>query len=202
MSNNLGADGFGLSLLLEDGRITHSIGSYIGFNKEYARQYLAGELTVEFTPQGTLAERMRAGGAGIPAFYTIAGVGTQVAEGGLPMRYNSDGSVAEYSQPKETREFDGETYVLETGIRTDFALVHAHKGDRYGNLSFRKTAQNFNPDAAMSGKVTIARWSTSWMFWIQKKLTCQASSWTALLWSASRKQELSTGRCRANDLDT
>ncbi len=157
VSNNLGADGFGLSLLLEDGRITHSIGSYIGFNKEYARQYLAGELTVEFTPQGTLAERMRAGGAGIPAFYTIAGVGTQVADGGLPMRYNSDGSVAEYSQPKETREFDGETYVLETGIRTDFALVHAHKGDRYGNLSFRKTAQNFNPDAAMSGKVTIAQ---------------------------------------------
>ena len=157
VSNNLGADGFGLSLLLEDGLISHSIGSYIGFNKEYARRYLAGELTVEFTPQGTLAERMRAGGAGIPAFYTVAGVGTQVADGGLPMRYNTDGTVAQYSEPKETREFNGETFVLETGIRTDFALVHAHKGDRYGNLSFRKTAENFNPDAAMSGKVTIAQ---------------------------------------------
>ncbi|AGF73208.1 CoA transferase subunit A [Corynebacterium halotolerans] len=157
ISNNCGTDGFGLGLLLEDGRISRTIGSYIGSNKEYARQYLSGELTVEFTPQGTLAERMRAGGAGIPAFYTTAGVGTQVAEGGLPQRYNSDGTVAEVSKPKETREFNGRLYVLEEGIRADFALVHAHKADRYGNLVFRRTARNFNPDVAMSGKVTIAQ---------------------------------------------
>ncbi len=157
ISNNLGTDGFGLGLLLQDKRITRSIGSYIGSNKEYARQYLSGELTVEFTPQGTLGERMRAGGAGIPAFYTKAGVGTQVAEGGLPQRYHTDGTVAEYSKPKETREFNGELYVMEEGIRADFAFVHAHKADRYGNLVFRKTARNFNPDAAMSGKVTIAQ---------------------------------------------
>jgi len=157
VSNNLGTDGFGLGLLLADGRIAKSIGSYLGSNREYARQYLAGELTVEFTPQGTLAERMRAGGAGIPAFYTTAGVGTQVAEGGLPQRYNPDGTVAVYSRPKETREFNGQLYVLEESIRADYALVHAHKGDRYGNLVFNKTAQNFNPDAAMSGKITVAQ---------------------------------------------
>ena len=157
VSNNLGTDGFGLGLLLADRRIAKSIGSYLGSNKEYARQYLAGELTVEFTPQGTLAERMRAGGAGIPAFYTTAGVDTQVAEGGLPQRYNSDGTVAVTSKPKETREFNGQLYVLEESIRADYALVHAHKGDRYGNLVFNRTAQNFNPDAAMSGKVTIAQ---------------------------------------------
>ncbi|MFD5868169.1 CoA transferase subunit A [Corynebacterium sp. NPDC060344] len=157
ISNNCGTDGFGLGTLLEDRRITRTIGSYIGSNKEYARQYLAGELSVEFTPQGTLAERMRAGGAGIPAFYTTAGVGTQVAEGGLPVRYNPDGTIAETSKPKETREFDGKLYVLEEGIRADYALVHAHKGDRYGNLVFNKTAMNFNPDAAMSGRTTIAQ---------------------------------------------
>lgn len=157
ISNNCGTDGFGLGTLLDDRRISRTIGSYIGSNKEYARQYLAGELSVEFTPQGTLAERMRAGGAGIPAFYTTAGVGTQVAEGGLPVRYNADGTVAETSKPKETREFGGQLYVLEESIRADFALVHAHKGDRYGNLVFNKTAMNFNPDAAMSGKTTIAQ---------------------------------------------
>mgnify|MGYP001945236188 FL=1 len=157
VSNNLGTDGFGLGLLLADKRISKSIGSYLGSNKEYARQYLAGELTVEFTPQGTLAERMRAGGAGIPAFYTTAGVGTQVAEGGLPQRYNSDGTVAVTSKPKETREFNGQLYVLEESIRADYALVHAAKGDRYGNLVFNKTAMNFNPDAALSGTVTVAQ---------------------------------------------
>ncbi|GAB3596977.1 putative succinyl-CoA:3-ketoacid coenzyme A transferase subunit A [Corynebacterium faecale] len=157
ISNNCGTDGQGLGLLLEDGKIIKTVGSYIGSNKEYARRYLEGELTVEFTPQGTLAERMRAGGAGIPGFYTTAGVGTQVAEGGLPQRYNTDGSVAVYSKPKETREFNGQLYVLEEGIRADFALVHAHKADRFGNLVFRKTARNFNPDAAMSGKITIAQ---------------------------------------------
>src|SRR5699024_4419707 len=156
-SNTGGTDGQGLGLLLEDGRIVKTIGSYIGSNKEYARRYLEGELTVEFTPQGTLAERLRAGGAGIPAFYTTAGVGTQVAEGGLPQRYNTDGTVAVVSQPKETREFNGQLYVMEEGIRADYALVHAHKADRFGNLVFRKTAQNFNPDAAMSGKITIAQ---------------------------------------------
>lgn len=157
ISNNLGTDGFGLGLLLSDGRISRSIGSYLGTNKEYARQYLAGELTVEFTPQGTLAERMRAGGAGIPAFYTKAGVGTQLASGGIPTRYNPDGSVAEYSPEKEVREFNGEDYVLEEGICADYALVHAAVADRYGNVVFRKTAQNFNPDAAMSGKITIVQ---------------------------------------------
>lgn len=157
ISNNLGTDGFGLGLLLQDGKISKSIGSYLGSNKEYARQYLEGELTVEFTPQGTLAERLRAGGNGVPAFFTKAGVGTQVAEGGLPQRYHSDGTVDVVSKPKETREFNGEQYVMEEGIRADFALVHAHKGDRFGNLVFRKTARNFNPDAGMSGRVTIAQ---------------------------------------------
>lgn len=157
ISNNLGTDGFGLGLLLEEGRITRSIGSYIGSNREYARRYLEGELSVEFTPQGTLAERMRAGGAGIPAFYTKAGVGTQVADGGLPLRYASDGSVAETSRPKETREFNGELYVLEEAITADFALVHAAKGDRYGNLVFHETARNFNPDAARCAAVTITQ---------------------------------------------
>lgn len=157
ISNNCGTDGFGLGLLLEDKRISKTIGSYIGSNKEYARQYLEGELTVEFTPQGTLAERMRSGGAGIPAFYTTAGVGTQVQTGGLPQRYNKDGSVAEVSEPKETRVFDGVTYLLQESIRADFALIHAHKADRSGNLVFRKAARNFNPDAAMCGKTTIVQ---------------------------------------------
>lgn len=157
ISNNLGTDGFGLGLLLQDKKISKSIGSYLGSNKEYARQYLEGELTVEFTPQGTLAERLRAGGNGIPAFFTTAGVGTQVADGGLPQRYNEDGTVAIVSKPKETREFSGQQYVMEEGIRADFALVHAHKADRFGNLVFRKTARNFNPDVAMSGKITIVQ---------------------------------------------
>ena len=157
VSNNLGTDGFGLGLLLADGKITRSIGSYIGSNKEYARQYLSGELSVEFTPQGTLAERMRAGGAGIPAFYTKAGVGTQLADGGLPVRYDANGEIVETSTPKETREFNGELYVLEESIRTDFSFVHAAKADRFGNLVFEKTARNFNPDAAMAGKITIAQ---------------------------------------------
>ena len=117
---------------------------------------LAGELEVELIPQGTLAERLRAGGAGIPAFYTPAGVGTQVAQGGLPWRYDGSGGVALASPAKEVRDFDGTEYVLEHGIRTDFALVRAAKGDRHGNLVFNKSARNFNPLAAMAGKVTIA----------------------------------------------
>ncbi|MFD7443701.1 CoA transferase subunit A [Streptomyces sp. NPDC059909] len=156
VSNNCGAMDRGLAVLLAAGRIARVTGSYIGANKEFARQYLAGELEVELIPQGTLAERLRAGGAGIPAFYTPAGVGTQVAEGGLPWRYDGKGGVAVASAPKEVREFDGRAYVLEHGIRTDFALVRAAKGDRHGNLVFAKSARNFNPLAAMAGRVTIA----------------------------------------------
>ncbi|MER5674115.1 CoA transferase subunit A [Pseudonocardia alni] len=157
ISNNLGVDGFGLGTLLAAGRIRRTIGSYVGNNKEFARQYLAGELELELTPQGTLAERLRAGGAGIPAFYTPAGVGTLVAEGGLPWRYAADGSVAVESPAKETREFDGVTYVLERALTPDFALVHAWKGDRHGNLVFRRAARNFNPDCAAAGRTTIAQ---------------------------------------------
>ena len=156
-SNNCGVDGVGLGVLLGLGRIRRVTASYVGVNKEFARQYLAGELEVELTPQGTLAERLRAGGAGIPAFYTLAGVGTLVADGGLPWRYAADGSVAVASPPKETREFDGRRYVMETGIHADFALVHAAVGDTHGNLVFDKTAMNFNPLVAMAGRITIAQ---------------------------------------------
>jgi 3-oxoacid CoA-transferase subunit A len=156
-SNNCGVDGEGLGVLLGLGRIRRVTASYVGENKEFARQYLAGELEVELTPQGTLAERLRAGGAGIPAFYTPAGVGTPVADGGLPWRYAPDGSVAIASPPKETRVFNGQRYVLETGIQSDFALVHAAVGDTYGNLVFDKTAMNFNPLAAMAGRTTIVQ---------------------------------------------
>ncbi|MER6103254.1 CoA transferase subunit A [Streptomyces sp. NPDC001832] len=156
VSNNCGAMDSGLAVLLSAGRISRVTGSYIGGNKEFARQYLGGELEVEMIPQGTLAERLRAGGCGIPAFYTPAGVGTQVAEGGLPWRYDGQGGVLLASPPKEVREFDGTEYILEHGIRTDFALVRAAKGDRHGNLVFNKSSRNFNPLAAMAGKVTIA----------------------------------------------
>ncbi|MEV8019060.1 CoA transferase subunit A [Streptomyces sp. NPDC086554] len=156
VSNNCGAMETGLAVLLSAGRIARVTGSYIGANKEFARQYLGGELEVEMIPQGTLAERLRAGGTGIPAFYTPAGVGTQVADGGLPWRYDGQGGVAVASPAKEVREFDGVSYVLEHGIRTDFALVRAAKGDRHGNLVFNKSTRNFNPLAAMAGRVTIA----------------------------------------------
>ncbi|WP_405947817.1 CoA transferase subunit A [Streptomyces prunicolor] len=156
VSNNCGVDGRGLGVLLSATRITRVTGSYVGENKEFARQYLSGELEVELVPQGTLAERLRAGGAGIPAFYTPAGVGTQVARGGLPWRYAADGTVALASPPKETRDFAGRACVLEHGITTDFALVRAWRGDRHGNLVFRKSAANFNPLAAMAGRVTVA----------------------------------------------
>ncbi|MFJ7269095.1 CoA transferase subunit A [Streptomyces sp. NPDC099050] len=156
VSNNCGVDGRGLGVLLSVGRIARVTGSYVGENKEFARQYLSGELEVELVPQGTLAERLRAGGAGIPAFYTPAGVGTQVASGGLPWRYAPDGSVAVASPAKETREFAGRRHVLEHGITTDYALVRAWRGDRHGNLVFRKSAANFNPLAAMAGRITIA----------------------------------------------
>ncbi|MFT4264353.1 MAG: CoA transferase subunit A [Nocardioides sp.] len=159
-SNNAGVDDWGLGLLLGDGRIRRMVASYVGENKEFERQYLAGELEVELTPQGTLAERMRAGGSGIPAFFTPAGVGTQLAEGGLPWRYAADGSVAVASPPKRTETFDmggGEReYVLERALVADFALVRAWKGDRHGNLVFHQAARNFNPPAAMCGRITIA----------------------------------------------
>jgi 3-oxoacid CoA-transferase subunit A len=156
VSNNLGVDGIGLGVLLEHKLIRRTINSYVGENKEFARQFLAGELEVELTPQGTLAERLRAGGVGVPAFYTPSGVGTQIADGGLPWRYDGSGGVAVASPPKETREFDGRTYVLERAIRTDFALVHAWTGDRHGNLVYREAAGNFNPDCAVAGAITIA----------------------------------------------
>jgi 3-oxoacid CoA-transferase subunit A len=157
ISNNLGVDGFGLGTLLSAGRIRRTIGSYIGNNKEFARQYLAGEVEVELCPQGSLAERLRAGGVGIPAFYTPTGVGTLVAEGGMPWRYAPDGSVALASPVKEVREFDGEHYLLERAIVPDFALVHAFEGDRHGNLVYRRAARNFNPDCAAAGRVTVAQ---------------------------------------------
>ncbi|MCI1076035.1 CoA transferase subunit A [Stenotrophomonas geniculata] len=137
ISNNAGVDGFGLGQLLETRQIRKMISSYVGENKEFERQFLAGELELEFNPQGTLAERLRAGGAGIPAFFTATGYGTVVAEG------------------KETREFDGKHYVMETALRADVALVKAWKADEAGNLVFRKTARNFNPACAMAGKVCI-----------------------------------------------
>jgi 3-oxoacid CoA-transferase subunit A len=160
VSNNCGVDTWGLGVLLKDKRIRRMVSSYVGENKEFERQFLSGELEVELTPQGTLAEKLRAGGAGIPAFFTATGVGTQVAEGGVPWRYAADGSIAKASPPKETREMDWHgqkrTFVLEHAITTDFALVRAWKGDRHGNLVFRQSARNFNPLAAMAGKVTIA----------------------------------------------
>lgn len=155
-SNNCGVDEWGLGRLLMAKRLRRMVSSYVGENKEFARQYLSGELEVELTPQGTLAERMRAGGSGIPAFFTATGGGTQVAEGGLPWRYDSDGNVVTSSPPKETRDFDGREYVLEEALVADYGLVRAWKGDRHGNLVYRLSAQNFNPLAAMCGRVTIA----------------------------------------------
>ena len=159
-SNNAGVDDWGLGLLLGAGRVRRMVASYVGENKEFARQYLQGELEVELTPQGTLAERMRAGGVGIPAFFTATGGGTQVAEGGLPWRYDDAGNVVVASPPKETRTFetsDGpRDFVMEEALVADFGLVRAWKGDRHGNLVYRDSAQNFNPLAAMCGRVTIA----------------------------------------------
>ncbi|HTV72331.1 MAG TPA: CoA transferase subunit A [Candidatus Acidoferrales bacterium] len=155
VSNNCGVDGWGLGVLLDHRRIRRTTGSYVGENKEFERQYLGGELEVELVPQGTLAERLRAGGCGIPAFYTPAGVGTPIAAGGLPWKYNADGSVAVASPKKETRTFDGRDYVLEHGIICDFALVRASITDTDGNVIFHKATRNFNPLCAMAGKITI-----------------------------------------------
>jgi 3-oxoacid CoA-transferase/3-oxoacid CoA-transferase subunit A len=156
VSNNCGVDDFGLGILLRNKQIVKMISSYVGENKEFERQYLSGELEVELTPQGTLAERIRAGGAGIPAFYTATGAGTAISDGGLPLRYGPDGKVAKLSAKKETREFNGRPHVLEPAITGDFALVKAWKGDRFGNLVYRHTAMNFNPMMATAAKVTIA----------------------------------------------
>jgi 3-oxoacid CoA-transferase subunit A len=155
VSNNCGVDGAGLGLLLEAHRIDRVIASYVGENKEFARQFLAGELQVELTPQGTLAERLRAGGSGIGAFFTPTGVGTQVAEGGLPWRYAADGSVTLSSPPKEVRVIAGQEQVLEEAISTDFALIRAAVVDRHGNAVFHASARNFNPVAAMAGRTTV-----------------------------------------------
>lgn len=156
VSNNCGVDDFGLGILLRNKQIRKMISSYVGENKEFERQYLTGELEVELTPQGTLAERIRAGGAGIPAFYTPTGAHTAISEGGLPVLYNADGTVKKYSDKKEVRSFDGRDYVLEPAIKGDFALVKAWKADRSGNLIYRRTARNFNPMMATAAKITIA----------------------------------------------
>jgi 3-oxoacid CoA-transferase subunit A len=160
VSNNCGVDGWGLGLLLSEGRIRRIIASYIGENKEFARQYLSGAVEVELTPQGTLAERLRAGGTGIPAFYTPTGVGTVVSDGGMPWLYHPDGTVAIASPPKPSATFDSlgrpRQYVLEEAIRADYGIVRAARGDRHGNLVFEQSARNFNPLAAMSGRITIA----------------------------------------------
>ena len=155
VSNNCGVDGWGLGVLLDHKRIRRTTGSYVGENKEFERQYLHGELEVELVPQGTLAERLRAGGCGIPAFYTPAGNGTLIAQGGLPWKYAADGSVALGSPPKETRTFGGHDYVLEEGIVCDFALVRASVADTAGNVIFHKATRNFNPLCAMAGRITI-----------------------------------------------
>ena len=161
VSNNCGVDDWGLGVLLAAHRIRKMTSSYVGENKEFERQFLTGELELELTPQGTLAEKLRAGGSGIAAFFTQTGVGTQVAEGGLPQRYASDGTIAVASPAKDVRTFDvrGEPheFVLEEAITTDFSLVHALVGDRHGNLIFNKAARNFNPLAAMAGRICIAQ---------------------------------------------
>jgi 3-oxoacid CoA-transferase/3-oxoacid CoA-transferase subunit A len=156
ISNNCGVDDFGSGILLQTHQIRKMISSYVGENKEFERQFLQGELEVELVPQGTLAERIRSGGAGIPAFYTPTGAGTAIADGGLPMLYNKDGTVKKHSERKEVRVIDGREYVLETAFRAQYALVKAWKGDRLGNLVYRHTAANFNPMMATAGEVTIA----------------------------------------------
>ncbi|KAJ3223415.1 Succinyl-CoA:3-ketoacid coenzyme A transferase 1, mitochondrial [Clydaea vesicula] len=157
VSNNAGVDNFGLGLLLKTKQIKKMISSYVGENAEFARQYLQGELEVELTPQGTLAERVRAGGAGIPAFYTSTGVGTDVQLGGIPIKYTTDGKEALIkSTPRESRVFNGKRYIMEEAITGDFSLIKAWKGDSFGNLVFRGSARNFNPAMAKAGKICIA----------------------------------------------
>merc|ERR1712038_1344070 len=156
VSNNAGVDDFGLGLLLQERLIKRMISSYVGENKEFERQYLSGELEVELTPQGTLAERIRAGGAGVPAFFTPTAYGTLVHEGGSPIKYAKDGSIEIPSQPREHREFNGRNFIMEEAITGDFALVKAWKADKEGNLIFRKTAMNFNPPMCKAAKFCVA----------------------------------------------
>jgi 3-oxoacid CoA-transferase subunit A len=155
ISNNCGVDDEALGVLLYAGRISRTISSFVGGNKELARLYLTGELEVELTPQGTLAERLRAGGTGIPAFYTPTGVGTMVADGGIPVRYDAEGNVVKTSEPKEVRRFGDQEFVLETALTADFGLVRAAVGDRHGNVVFHESAGNFNALAGMAGRTTI-----------------------------------------------
>jgi 3-oxoacid CoA-transferase len=156
VSNNAGVDDFGLGQLLQTGQVKRMISSYVGENKHFEKQYLTGKLEVELTPQGTLAERLRAGGAGIPAFYTPTAYGTIIQEGGFPIKYHQDGSVAIRSEPRETRDFEGRSFVMERAITGDYALIKAWKGDTHGNLVFHSTARNFNPDCAKAAKICIA----------------------------------------------
>ncbi|CAM0135625.1 Succinyl-CoA:3-ketoacid coenzyme A transferase 1, mitochondrial [Umbelopsis sp. WA50703] len=156
VSNNAGVTNFGLGLLLQTRQVKRMIASYVGENKEFEKQYLNGDLEVELTPQGTLAERVRAGGSGIPAFYTPTAYGTLIQEGKLPIKYNKDGEVEIYSQPREVREFNGQKYIMEEAITGDYAFVKAWKGDEEGNLIFRGSARNFNPVMAKAAKCTIA----------------------------------------------
>ncbi|XP_048475015.1 3-oxoacid CoA transferase 1a [Rhincodon typus] len=155
VSNNAGVDNFGLGLMLQTKQIKRMVASYVGENAEFERQYLSGELEVELTPQGTLAERIRAGGAGIPAFFTPTAYGTLIEEGGAPIKYNKDGNIGISSEPREVREFNGRHYILERGITGDFALVKAWKADRAGNVVFRKTARNFNQPMCKAARVTV-----------------------------------------------
>lgn len=157
VSNNAGVTDFGLGFLLQQRKVKRMISSYVGENKEFERQYLSGELELELVPQGTLAEKLRSGGAGIPAFYTPTGYGTLVQEGGFPIKLSKDGkSVVIPSEPREVREFNGKNYIMEKTIRGDFSLIKGWKADTKGNVIFRKTARNFNSDAATAGKICIA----------------------------------------------
>lgn len=156
VSNNAGVDDFGLGLLLQNKQIKRMVSSYVGENAEFERQFLSGELEVELTPQGTLAEKIRAGGAGIPAFFTPTGYGTLIHKGNAPIKYNSDGTVAIASKPREERVFNDRHYIMEESITGDFALIKAWKADRAGNLIFRKSARNFNAPMARAAKITIA----------------------------------------------
>src|SRR5262245_60232378 len=156
MSNNAGVDGFGIGVLLATGQVRKMISTYVGENKLFERQFLDGTLEVELIPQGTFAEKLRAGGAGIGGFFTPTGYGTWVSEGGLPMKYDSNGKVVKGSQAKETREIDGRMYVLEMPLKADFAFVKGLQCDRHGNLVYRKTARNFSPMMAAAAKTSIA----------------------------------------------
>lgn len=156
ISNNAGVDDFGLGLLLQTKQIKRMVSTYVGENALFEKQFLHGELEVELIPQGTFGEKIRAGGAGIPAFYTPTGFGTQVSEGGLPILYDDQGNVKTASEKKETREFNGRSYVLEKSLTADYSFVKAFRGDRSGNLVYRKTARNFNPMMATAAKCTIA----------------------------------------------